>query len=82
MLANEKMRENVTWMWIGEDGMIDIVSDHNMLLVECMVVSKYEEKWKVQKKKWRLKDVNWEGGRDAVSKFRRAVSMKIAVEDR
>ena len=40
--------------------MIDIMSDHNMIMVECMVVGKIEEKRKVQNKKWRLRDVNWE----------------------
>ena len=47
-------------MWIDEDRMIDTVLDHTMLMVECMVVGKNEEKKKVQKKKWRLRDVNWE----------------------
>ena len=51
MLVNGKMRESVTRMWIGEDEMIDIVSDYNILMVECMVVDKQEKKRKVQKKK-------------------------------
>ena len=33
MLVNGKMHESVTWMWIEEGRMIDIVSDHNMFLV-------------------------------------------------
>ena len=60
VLVNGKMRESVTRMWIDEDGLIDIVSDHNMLMEECMVVGKNEKKSKVQKKKWRLRDANWE----------------------
>ena len=31
MLVNGRMRENVSRMWIDEDSIIDIVSDHNML---------------------------------------------------
>ena len=35
MLVNGKMRDAVTRMWIDEDGMIDVVSGHNMLVMEC-----------------------------------------------
>ncbi len=35
VLVNGKMRECVSRMWIDEDGMIDVVSDHNMMVVEC-----------------------------------------------
>ncbi|XP_063861825.1 uncharacterized protein LOC135101590 [Scylla paramamosain] len=34
MLVNGRMREIVSHMWIDEDGLVDIVSDHNMLVVE------------------------------------------------
>ena len=37
VLVNGKMRESVARMWIDEDGVIDVVSDHNMLVVECMI---------------------------------------------
>ena len=36
MLVNGRMREIVSRMRIDEDGMIDIVSHHNILVVECM----------------------------------------------
>ena len=32
---NGRMREIMDRMWIDEDGTIDIVSDHNMLVLEC-----------------------------------------------
>ena len=61
VLVNGRMRENVARMWIDEDGEIDMVSDHNMLVVECMRnVSKRETERKVRKKKWRLRDAKWE----------------------
>ena len=48
-------------MWIDEDGEIDIVSDHNMLIVECMRnVGKREPERKIRKKKWRLRDAKWD----------------------
>ena len=40
--------------------MTDVVSDHNMLVVECMVGRKSEVKVKEKKMKWRLRDANWE----------------------
>ncbi|KAG0714930.1 hypothetical protein GWK47_013130 [Chionoecetes opilio] len=40
VLVNGKMRESVARMWIDEEGKIDIVSDHNMLVVDCMMWSK------------------------------------------
>ena len=43
------MRESVARMWIDEDGVIDVVSDHNMLVVECMVGRKSEVKVKEKK---------------------------------
>ena len=60
VLVNGKMRESVARMWIDEDGMIDVVSDHNMLVVECIIGGKTEVKVKKKKRKWRLRDANWE----------------------
>ena len=34
VLVNGRMHEMVSHMWIDEDGMVDNVSDHNMLVVE------------------------------------------------
>ncbi|MPC70509.1 hypothetical protein E2C01_064759 [Portunus trituberculatus] len=39
MLVNERMREIVLHVWIDEDGMVDIVSDHSMLVMECLMQS-------------------------------------------
>ena len=61
VLVNGKMRESVARMWIDEDGVIDVVSDHNMLVVECLTLGgKTEVKVKKKKRKWRLRDANWE----------------------
>lgn len=60
VLVNGRMRECVSRMWIDEEGMIDIVSDHNMLTVECGLKGRNEMKEKDRKKKWRLRDVGWE----------------------
>ncbi|XP_050718462.1 uncharacterized protein LOC126999703 [Eriocheir sinensis] len=61
VLVNGRMRECVSRMWIDEEGMIDIVSDHNMLTVECGLNDRNEMKEKDRKKKkWRLRDVGWE----------------------
>ena len=60
MLVNGRMCENVSRVWVDEDGMIDIVSDDNMLVVECRLYSKRETRAKSKKEKWRLKDVGWE----------------------
>ncbi len=60
LLVNGKMRECVSRMWIDEDGMIDVVSDHNMLVVECNLYGRNERKVKQERKKWRLRDVRWE----------------------
>ena len=60
VLVNGKMREIVDRMWIDEDGVIDVVSDHNMLVVDCMISGKNEVKVKEKKRKWRLRDANWE----------------------
>ena len=60
MLVNGRMREAVTRMWIDEDGMIDVVSDHNMLVMECEVYGRKEIKEKTRKRRWRLRDAKWE----------------------
>ena len=60
MLVNGRMREIVSRMRIDEDGMIDIVSHHNILVVECMASGGKKTKRKNTKKKWRLRDVGWE----------------------
>ena len=60
MLVNERMREIVDRMWIDEDGMIDIVSDHNMLVLECKLYGREGRHAKVKRRKGRLRDVGWE----------------------
>ena len=45
---------------VNQEGVIDIVSDHNMLVVECMLNGREERKVKMKKKKWRLRDADWE----------------------
>ncbi|MPC81000.1 hypothetical protein E2C01_075600 [Portunus trituberculatus] len=40
--------------------MIDIVSDHNMLVLECKLNGRDGRNAKVKRKKWRLKDAGWE----------------------
>ncbi|KAK8402452.1 hypothetical protein O3P69_000692 [Scylla paramamosain] len=60
MLVNGRMCEIVSHMWIDEDGLVDIVSDHNMLVVECLMQGENEVKVASKKKKWRLRDVGWE----------------------
>ena len=60
VLVNKNMRESVSRMWIDEDGMIDVVSDHNCLIVECKLNGKKVRNEKRSKKKWRMRDANWE----------------------
>ena len=50
------MREIVDRMWIDGDGMIDIVSDHNMLVLECKLDGRDRTNVKVKRKRWRLRD--------------------------
>lgn len=54
VLVNGKIRESVLRMWIDEDGIIDAVFDHNMLVVECMFNGKGKEKVRKSNWKWRL----------------------------
>ena len=51
VLVNARMRELVTRMWVDEEGMIDIVSDHNMLVVECDLFGRNEREVKRERKK-------------------------------
>ena len=60
VLVNEKMRECVSRMWIDEDGMIDVVSDHNAMVVECKPQYKKVKNERPSLKKWRLREVKWE----------------------
>ena len=60
VLVNGRMREIVSRMWIDEEGMVDIVSDHNMLVVECLLQGRKEVKVASKSRKWRQRDVGWE----------------------
>ena len=60
ILVNERMRETVSHMWVNEKGMIDVVSDYNVLIVECMLCAEWEIRPKAKKEKWKLRDVGWE----------------------
>ncbi|MPC47098.1 hypothetical protein E2C01_040833 [Portunus trituberculatus] len=46
-------------MWIDEDGMVDIVSDHNKLVMECRMQNENEVKVAGKERRWRLRDVGW-----------------------
>lgn len=43
ILVNEKARRMVRDMWIDEEGLIDIVSDHNMMVLNCVSQGQREE---------------------------------------
>ena len=60
MLVNGRMREIVSRMWIGEDGMVDIVSDHNMMAVECWMQGGSEGRVAGKERKWTLRDIGYE----------------------
>lgn len=36
-------------MWINEDGMIDVVSDYNVLVMECMLLGRNDTKIRPKK---------------------------------
>lgn len=46
----------VSRLWIDEDGIIDVVSDHSMLLVECGLLGRNVREVKRERKKWGLRD--------------------------
>ena len=52
MLVKGRMREIVSRMWIEEDGMMDIVSDHNMMVVECLIQGESERRVVGKERKW------------------------------
>ncbi|MPC24153.1 hypothetical protein E2C01_017229 [Portunus trituberculatus] len=60
MLVNGKMHLIVDHMWIDEDGTIDIVSDHNILVLECKLYGREGKNANTKGRKWRLRDVGWE----------------------
>ncbi|MPC70150.1 hypothetical protein E2C01_064389 [Portunus trituberculatus] len=50
----------VSHMWIDEDGVVDIVSDHNMLVMEGRMQSGSEVRVVGKERRWKLRDVGWE----------------------
>ena len=44
VIVNGKMREIVSGIWIDENEEIDVVTDHNVLVVECRLYGKSEGK--------------------------------------
>lgn len=47
-------------MWVNKEGMIDIVSDQNMLTIECMLDGRNKVREKGRQKRWRLRNLGWE----------------------
>lgn len=45
-------------MWIDENGMIDIMHEHNILVMKYKLSGREEIKVKMKKKNWGIKDVN------------------------
>ena len=70
MLVNGRMREIVLRMWIDEDDMVSIVSDHNMMVVECLIQGRSEGSVVGKEKKCRLRDIGWENFRVDLSERR------------
>lgn len=48
---------SVSRVWTDEDGIIDVVSDHNILVVDCDLYARNEREVKRERSKWRLRDV-------------------------
>lgn len=63
MLVNGRMHEIVDCMWTDEDGMIDVVLDHNMLVLECKLNVRDRTNAKAKRRKWTLRDVGLENFR-------------------
>ena len=65
ILVNGWGRAKVLNMWIDEDGVIDVDSDHNLMIIDCYLPKDKETKQLKQKvsqgkKRWKLKGVTWE----------------------
>ncbi len=60
VLVNSRARECISRMWIDEDGEYDITTDHNMLVVEYRSEKKQKDVVVKKKRKWRIKDANWD----------------------
>ena len=61
MLVNEKAREHVKNMWVDEEGVIDVQSDHNMLVMNYnSYQTKQKQTMRKQKRKWKLRDAKWD----------------------
>ena len=61
VLASIEARERVTSMSIDEEGCFNVGSDHNLLLVEYRYrVRKCESRVCKKRKKWCLRNMNWE----------------------
>ena len=54
------MCEIVDRMRIDEDGTFDIVSDHNVLVLECKLYGREGKTANTKRRKWSLRDVVWE----------------------
>ena len=67
VLVNENARENISGMWIDEEGEFDVSSDHGLLHIKYLCdIDKVEPK-KKKGCKWKLKDADWEMFREGMN---------------
>lgn len=51
------MHERASWLWTDKDGVTDIVSNYNMLTLECKLHGgKKRTELEDRNRKWRLRD--------------------------
>ncbi len=61
ILVNENAREKVQNMWIDESGMIDVATDHNVLVLNWIgAKSEKKSERRIKQKRWKMRDVKWD----------------------
>ena len=60
VLSNRLASEHVSNMWIDEEGVYDISTDHNMIVVEYTAkTTSYRQMTTKDKQSWKLKEADW-----------------------
>ena len=68
-VVNDKARERVKSMWVDEERMIDVTSDHNVMVLEYECVKERVSVNEVGKGRWKIREADWDSFREVLGKM-------------
>ena len=66
MVVNDRARECVKNMWVDEERVVDVASDHNILILEYECEKQRVNENVEKKRRWKIREADWDRFREVI----------------